>query len=41
MDFQQTAQLPSPIVHILVLHIENTVNENQMAQQVLVIDDYT
>lgn len=39
MDFQQTAQLL--ICHILVLHIENTVNENQMAQQVLVIDDYT
>lgn len=39
MDFQQTAQLPR--CHFLVLQIENTVNENQMAQHVLVIDDYT
>lgn len=38
MDVQQTAQLPS--CRILVPHIVNTVNEDQMAQQVLVIDDY-
>lgn len=38
MDVQQTAQIPS--CHILVLHIVNTVNEDQMAQQVLVTHDY-
>lgn len=37
MDFQQIAQLPGRC-HILVPHIVNTVNENQMAQQAPVID---
>lgn len=39
MDFQQTAQLPGGC-HIRALHTVNTANEDQMAQQVPVIDDW-